>query len=107
MGGRLWAGTNGGEGIVGEPISIGFLGGSITYGGDVYHPRRGTESFAGQIFSWINRTIPNAGHKLVLGGKASTGSTFFSACLPDHLPEDVDLVFLEFNINDMDAHYPG
>lgn len=95
-------------GFAGEPISVAFLGGSITYGGDVYLPRRGTESYAGQVLTWINQTFPNAGHKFVIGGRGATESTFFSACLPDHLPhEDVDLVMLEFNINDMDSHYAG
>lgn len=77
------------------------LGGSIMAGGDIYHPRRNTDSFVGQVFTWIETTFPNKAHKLRNACLPATGSTYISICMHEHVKhEDVDLVILEFDIND-------
>lgn len=70
-------------------------------GGDIYHPRRDTDCFVGQIFNWIKETFPNTNHKFHNGCLPATGSTYVSICLGEHVQyDDVDVVLLEFDIND-------
>lgn len=77
-------------------------------GGDIYYPRRDTDAFPGQIFTWINETFPHPEHKLHNGALPATGTGFFAICLKEHLKyEDVDLVILEFDINDSTPGYSG
>jgi hypothetical protein len=96
-----------GDRAAGEPISVVALGGSITKGGET-HMQRSEDSAIGQLFRWLETTFPNANHLMVNGGTSASESTFFSACLADHLPwEEVDLVLLEFDINDCKPHYRG
>jgi hypothetical protein len=38
------------------------------------------------------------------GAVAGTLSTFMSACVRNHLPEDVDLVLVEYAVNDLPGH---
>jgi hypothetical protein len=77
------------------------LGGSIMAGGEVYYARRTTDSVVGQLFEWINATFPNPNHRLHNGCVPGAGSTFVSVCLKGRIKyEDVDLVILEFNLND-------
>lgn len=77
-------------------------------GGDVFYRRRNTDSFVGQIFTWINTTFPHPDHKLHNGGVPATGSSFFSLCLKEHLMyEDADLIILEFDINESVPGYQG
>eukprot|EP00884_Botryococcus_braunii_P021040 jgi/Botrbrau1/761/Bobra.0181s0020.1 len=91
----------------GEPITIVTLGGSIMAGGDIYHPRRDTDCFVGQIFNWIQKTFPNSKHKFHNGCLPATGSTYISICLGEHvLYDDVDVVLLEFDINDSSPEGP-
>jgi hypothetical protein len=85
----------------GQPIAAVALGGSITGGGDIYYPRLKTDSFVGQAFTWLNTTFPHAEHRFHNGALSATGSTLFAICLKGHIRyEDVDLVILEFDIND-------
>jgi hypothetical protein len=87
--------------FAGEPITVVVLGGSITAGGDVYHPRGDVDSFFGQLVQWINITFPHKDHKFHNGGIPATGSSFFSICTDvSVLYTDVDIVLLEFDIND-------
>jgi hypothetical protein len=87
--------------FAGEPITVVVLGGSITAGGDVYHPRGDVDSFFGQLVQWINTTFPHKDHKFHNGGIPATGSSFFSICTDvSVLYTDVDIVLLEFDIND-------
>lgn len=44
-------------------------------------------------YPWANITIVN-------GATPATGSDYYSFCFPLHIPEDVDLVFVELAVND-------
>jgi hypothetical protein len=85
----------------GQPITVVTLGGSIMAGGDIYFPRKTSDSFVGQLFTWLAETFPHAQHKFHNGCLPATGSTFISICLDEHVVhKDVDLILLEFDIND-------
>eukprot|EP00884_Botryococcus_braunii_P016639 jgi/Botrbrau1/3659/Bobra.0204s0049.1 len=92
--------------LSGHPIKVVVLGGSIMGGGEVYVLRQPTDSFVGQIFTWINETFPHPDHKFHNGALPATGSAFIAICLSHHLPyDDVDLVIMEFDINDATPGY--
>jgi hypothetical protein len=87
-------------GLAGEPITVALLGGSVSAGRDVYFKRQ-SDAFFGQLTAWINETFPNANHKFHNGAMAATGSTFFSVCTQTRVKyADLDIVLLEFDIND-------
>jgi hypothetical protein len=52
-----------------------------------------------RFMNGVNRTWPHAGHRLYNTAKPGSIPEYFSACLLDHLPPDVDLVVLEFGVN--------
>eukprot|EP00884_Botryococcus_braunii_P022667 jgi/Botrbrau1/9084/Bobra.178_2s0016.1 len=90
-----------------QPISVVALGGSITNGGETFVTRM-EDSFVGRLFSWLNSTFPHAEHRFLNAGTSASESSFFSACLSDHLlHNNADLVFLEFDINDCSPQYKG
>eukprot|EP00884_Botryococcus_braunii_P021062 jgi/Botrbrau1/763/Bobra.0181s0021.1 len=94
----------------GQPITVVTLGGSIMAGGDIYFPRKASDSFVGQLFTWLAKTFPHAQHKFHNGCLPATGSTFISICLDEHVVhKDVDLILLEFDINDAspDGKWPN
>eukprot|EP00884_Botryococcus_braunii_P006900 jgi/Botrbrau1/16210/Bobra.314_2s0004.1 len=92
--------------IAGQPITVAALGGSIMFGGETYMARKEKDPFLSQMFMWLNASFPHPGHKFHNGAMPASESTFFATCLRDHLPhEDVDLVILEFDINDCESHY--
>ncbi|KZT55636.1 hypothetical protein CALCODRAFT_518641 [Calocera cornea HHB12733] len=81
----------------GEPIKMAVLGGSVSRGrnsfpGGPYH---------GRIFrTWNETFFPHPQNTIVDGSRPATGTKYFSMCWGEHIPEDIDLVFLEQSIND-------
>lgn len=82
----------------GLPIRMAFLGGSITqgHGSSEY----GKTDFVTTVFDWIRKAFPHPDHQLTNGAVAGVGSLYFALCSEWHMPENPDLVVLEFNIND-------
>lgn len=63
-----------------------------------------TENVRGfAVQTWLESLSPEGNNTFLNLAKPSTESTFYAHCLHDTLPEDlnVDLVILEFAINDM------
>ncbi|KAK9836029.1 hypothetical protein WJX81_007152 [Elliptochloris bilobata] len=86
--------------LQGKPISALVLGGSIEQGGDL---NTRMDAYFAQVTDWINATFPpiEGQHTFHNGGRSSTGSPYFASCLHDHVPDkNVDLVFLQFDVND-------
>lgn len=83
--------------LAGEPITVGIIGGSITWG---HGADPGKTDWAARVFQWVNATFPGAKHRFVNGAIPAAPSSYFSMCYAWHVPEDADLVFLEFNVND-------
>ncbi|WP_426424375.1 SGNH/GDSL hydrolase family protein [Bradyrhizobium genosp. A] len=80
----------------GEPVTLGFIGGSITQG-----PPR---NYASQIAAWWSERFPNASLSVVNAGLAGTGSLLGAFRVgADLLSKDPDLVIVEFSVNDASA----
>ncbi|EJT99482.1 hypothetical protein DACRYDRAFT_109587 [Dacryopinax primogenitus] len=81
----------------GEPVKMGVIGGSVSRGRNSgtlgpYHQR---------IFRFWNTTFfPHPENWLADGSRPATGSSYFSMCWGEHIPQDVELVFVELSIND-------
>lgn len=52
------------------------------------------------MFAWIEAAFPAARHTLLNRAIPAVTSGYVSACVPDLLPPDTDLVLLEFTYND-------
>jgi len=53
------------------------------------------------MYNWIRNTFPNTGHRLVNTAIPATTSSFIEPCVYTLLPPgDVDLIFLEYTVND-------
>ncbi|DBA66272.1 TPA: hypothetical protein ACH3X2_002527 [Trebouxia sp. C0005] len=81
----------------GQPINIVVIGGSITCGGNTNTPQ---QIWVNLVFDWLNATWPHPGHKFRNSCKPATPSMLFSFCLHNSVPDDTDLLFMEFTVND-------
>ncbi|KAI7842833.1 hypothetical protein COHA_003579 [Chlorella ohadii] len=79
----------------GQPITVAFLGGSITWGRGGYEGG----SFTNRFTAWLNATFPHPGHRIINHGLPAVTSALFAACY-DKVPEDTDLIILDFAVND-------
>ncbi|KAK9823328.1 hypothetical protein WJX72_001962 [[Myrmecia] bisecta] len=87
--------------VSGQPVGVTVIGGSVSEGGGVWLTARSTDSYVGRIFSWIKSTFPGAKHRLHNGAIGGVASLYFAQCVDDFVPdEDVDLVIVEFTVND-------
>lgn len=85
----------------GEPVTLGFIGGSITQGSLASEP---TRNYASQIAAWWGQRFPNASLSVVNAGLAGTGSLLGAFRVgADLLSKDPDLVIVEFSVNDASA----
>ncbi|KAI8575811.1 hypothetical protein K450DRAFT_260010 [Umbelopsis ramanniana AG] len=82
----------------GEDIKIGVLGGSISTGHKL--EQKDKEVYHSVIFDWFTNKFPVGQHKLVNGAAPATGSSYFTYCHSKHIPDDLDIIFIEFSIND-------
>lgn len=84
----------------GQPITLGFLGGSITAGEKATLPDR---SFARLVGRWWNRNFSASGPTIINAGVPGTGSAMGVLRLQrDLLGAHPDLVVVEFGVNDRD-----
>ncbi len=88
----------------GEPLTIGFLGGSITQGSLA---SRQENCYASLVFRWWQERFPRGKFTCVNGGIGGTTSHFGAARVEeDLLYARPDVVFVEFSVNDEDeAHF--
>ena len=83
----------------GQPVTIAYLGGSITAGSGASKPD--VNSFRVLVGQWFTATYPRAVVTNVNAGYGGTGSDFGSFRLDhDVLSKKPDLVFVEFAVND-------
>lgn len=90
-----------------EPLSVVFLGGSLTWGANSSDP--GTTSYRGRMMTWLREKYPLTPlhfHDAAIGGTGSSLGLF--RIDRDVLAKKPDLVFLDFTVNDgigdVDAH---
>lgn len=81
----------------GEAITAVALGGSVSAGHGVIDPGNG---WVARIFRWIEDTFPAAKHVLLNQAIPATTSGYVSACIPELVPANTDLVILEYTYND-------
>jgi hypothetical protein len=88
----------------GEPLTIGFLGGSITQGSLATQP---TLCYAYHVYEWWCRTYPKTSFTYVNAGIGATDSQFGCARAEgDLLAYEPDFVIIEFSVNDASTpHY--
>lgn len=83
----------------GEPLTVAFLGGSLTWGANASDPN--TTSFRGRMMEWLRKTYPKTPFTFVDAAIGGTGSQLAMFRLErDVLAHKPDLVFLDFTIND-------
>lgn len=82
----------------GEPLTIGFLGGSITQGCLASKPEK---CYAYRVYTWWKENFPRAEFAYVNGGIGGTTSHFGAArAVPDVLMYQPDVVIVDFSVND-------
>ncbi|RSH82182.1 hypothetical protein EHS25_006115 [Saitozyma podzolica] len=101
----------------GEPFTVGVIGGSVSRGHGLAAPdgdnANDPKNLNRIIFDHLDALFPQAAgtvlgesgrdlgkNGFVNGALGGTGSDYFSLCLQEHIPEDVDLVIVELAIND-------
>lgn len=83
---------------IGRPLTIGFIGGSITHGSLSSKP---TTCYAYHVFTWWNKNFPNTEFTYVNAGIGATDSQFGVARVEkDLLIKKPDFVIIEFSVND-------
>ncbi|OCB87292.1 Cap64 protein [Sanghuangporus baumii] len=86
--------------LSGLPVTISVLGGSVSSchgaGDDPIAPR----CYPSRFFHWWNEVFPHPASELTNGAQRRTNSAYFSFCNAHHLPDDTDLVILEFDSDD-------
>ncbi len=88
----------------GEPVTIGFIGGSITMGTGASNSNN---CYAKKVFDWWEETFPDTEFTYINAGIGATTSQFACARLYDDLLSGKpDFVVVEFSVNDgTDALY--
>lgn len=82
----------------GEELTIGFFGGSITQGSLAETPE---DMYARRVFSWWEKTFPQATFHYVNGGIGGTTSHYgVSRVVTDLLMYQPDFVVVDFSVND-------
>ncbi|OQP40103.1 hypothetical protein A4H97_17760 [Niastella yeongjuensis] len=76
----------------GKPVSVAFLGGSITRAGNGYRD---------QLLSWFRSQYPACKFEEIMAAVSGTGSDFGACRVQQHvIDHQPDLVFIEFAVND-------
>ena len=78
-------------------MTIVALGGSVSAGHGVRDP---DNSWVSRVFSWVKDTFPHRKHMLLNNAIPAVTSGYASACVPELVPDDTDLVILEWTYND-------
>lgn len=88
--------------LTGQAVSVTTIGGSISANAGAHHP---TAGYVSRVYDWINTTFPNAAHNLTNAARGGSSSQYYSSCLSGFVQPNVDLVIVEFTLNDY--HYAG
>ncbi|KAF8578818.1 hypothetical protein K439DRAFT_1395200 [Ramaria rubella] len=86
--------------LSGLPVTISVLGGSISAchgaGNDPISPA----CYPSRFFQWWNQVFPHPASELTNGAVRRSNSAYFSFCHGHHIPDETDLVILEFDSDD-------
>jgi hypothetical protein len=81
----------------GEDIRMAVLGGSVSAGHTLNDLSR---VYYFRFLDWWNEQFPGGHHTIFPGAIGATDSGYFAYCFDKHIPKDVDIIFLEFSLND-------
>ncbi|RXK36183.1 capsular associated protein [Tremella mesenterica] len=86
--------------MAGLPVTISVLGSSVSAchgaGDDLVAPN----CYPAKFFEWWNSVFPHPASELTNGAERKTDSAYFAYCSMHHLPDQTDLVILEFDASD-------
>ena len=86
--------------VAGKPVTVGFIGGSITQGAAATDE---SLCYASRVERWWRETFPKADVKYVNAGIGATTSQFGAArAEEDLLRHDPDFIIVEYSVNDND-----
>ncbi|KAG1657320.1 hypothetical protein FOA52_008048 [Chlamydomonas sp. UWO 241] len=83
--------------MMGQPVHIGFVGGSVTEGVGSVFP---WQSWPNRLVSQLVQVFANDNITFFNAAKGATNSNFAATCTHDIVKNDTDLVFVEYSIND-------
>ena len=81
----------------GETVKLGAVGGSITWGFGI---KKGHDEYLAQLAAWMQKAFPKASVSARNGGTPATTSAFMNLCYQNKVDADVDLLLVEYSIND-------
>ncbi|KAG1658355.1 hypothetical protein FOA52_003689 [Chlamydomonas sp. UWO 241] len=91
--------------VMKQNLTLGFIGGSVTWGYGIIGPSETRKIWPLWTDEVLKRFLPAdaaARVTVVNGAISATGSTFFSLCHQERLSPNVDVVLMDFAINDHD-----
>lgn len=83
--------------LAGQPSTVVTIGGSITYG---MGASWWGSAFPTLFFDWLQKSFPKADHTMVNKAIPAATSGLFAVCTEQLVPEDADLIVVEFTVND-------
>ncbi|QRV85463.1 carbohydrate esterase family 16 protein [Ceratobasidium sp. AG-Ba] len=86
-----------------RPVKVGILGGSVSACHGVDVDSMGKSCYARRIVDWMRERLYNGKEDGVIASNGAIGgmdSSYYAFCGTHHVPQDVDLLILEFDVND-------
>lgn len=81
----------------GESLRMAVVGGSVSAGHTLDAWRN---IYFYRFLDWWNEQFPEGQHTIFQGAVPATDSGYYAYCFDKHIPKDVDIVFVEFSLND-------
>lgn len=92
--GRNWARLTAKLANGSGPVEVAVFGGSVSVG-----YRMSNTSYPDQFVNWLAAAFPAVKFELVNLARRATAATYAALCLVQDLPEDADLVLIEYSVN--------
>ncbi|KAG1792031.1 uncharacterized protein HD556DRAFT_1482844 [Suillus plorans] len=86
--------------LLGQPVTISVLGGSISACHAAGDDPLSSTCYPSRFFQWWSSVFPHPASELTNGAMRRTNSGYFGFCSSHHIPENTDLVILEFDVDD-------
>ncbi|WVQ97351.1 hypothetical protein IAU59_004462 [Kwoniella sp. CBS 9459] len=86
--------------MAGLPVTISVLGGSVSACHGAGDDPVSARCYPARFFEWWNSVFPHPNSELTNGAARRTDSAYFAYCSMHHLPDQTDLVILEFDASD-------
>ncbi|KAI9279399.1 hypothetical protein BC943DRAFT_284056 [Umbelopsis sp. AD052] len=81
----------------GESLRMAVVGGSVSAGHTLNDWRN---IYFYRFLDWWNEQFPEGHHTIFQGAVPATDSGYYAYCFDKHIPKDVDIIFVEFSLND-------